>query len=139
MGPKVEELRAPLRRAFPDNPEVGMFVREGESTEEAQIQGSDEARVKETQGSSSATTVDSTWQAVIDMLRQQSGEFDSEDKKQRQAMIQKKLEDAVLDLDDKKLGFGFSPLDYYDGEPILLTTLKELEKEKEEEEAQKEQ
>ncbi|KAI6913639.1 hypothetical protein KC318_g539 [Hortaea werneckii] len=134
VGPKVEELYAPLRRAYPNDPQIGMFVREGQSTEEVQTQGSDEAGVKEAQGSSSATAVDSSWQAVIDSLRQQPG-FESEDVKQRHAMIQKKLEDLVLDLDDKKLGFD-SPLDYYDGEPILLTTLKELEKEKE---AQKEQ
>ncbi|RMY68551.1 hypothetical protein D0863_07040 [Hortaea werneckii] len=136
VEPKVEELYAPLRRAYPNDPQIGMFVREGQSTKEEQPQGSDEARVKEAQGSSSATTNDSSWQAVVDMFRRQSGEFDSEDEKQRKAMIQEKLENLELGLDDKKLGFG-SPLDYYDGEPILLTTLKELEKEKEE--AQKEQ
>lgn len=136
MGPKVEELYAPIHRALPDNPQVGMFVREGQSTKEAQTQGSDEARVKEAQGSSSATTDDSSWQAVVDMFRQRSGEFDSEDKKQRKAMMQKKLEELSLDLDDKKLGLG-SPLDYYNGEPYLLIKLRELEKEKEK--AQKEQ
>ncbi|KAI7270748.1 hypothetical protein KC345_g7374 [Hortaea werneckii] len=114
---------------------IGVFVREGQSTKEAQTQGSDEAGVKEAQGSSSATTADRFWQHVVDSLQQRPG-FESEDMKQRHGIIQEKLEDLVLDLDDKKLGLG-SPLDYYDGEPILLTTLKELEKE--EKEAQKEQ
>ncbi|RMZ34617.1 hypothetical protein D0859_01261 [Hortaea werneckii] len=127
VGPKVEKLRAIMRRAFPDNPQVGVFVRESESTKQAQAQRSDEAGVKETQGSSSATTIDSAWQAIVDSHRQRP-DFESEDMKQRYAILQKKLEEAVLDLDDRKLGLG-SPLDYYDGEPILLIKLRELERE----------
>ncbi|KAI7152029.1 hypothetical protein KC349_g9182 [Hortaea werneckii] len=75
-----------------------------------------------------------SWDLPIQTTHNTSRRHESEEKKQQKAIIQEKLNNAELNVDDEKLELG-SPLDYYDGEPILLTTLKELEKE--EKDAQK--
>lgn len=110
-----------------------MFVREDISSKVIQKEGSDEAGGKEAQGSSPATPVDRSW-VWSDFERDHRIQHESEERKQQKAIIQEKLNNAELNVDDEKLELG-SPLDQYDGEPILLTTLKELEKE--EKDAQK--
>ncbi|RMY01246.1 hypothetical protein D0868_08591 [Hortaea werneckii] len=73
VGPQVEELYAPVHRAFPDDLGVGMFVREGHSSKAKQEQGSDEAG-----GNTFTTPLDRSWQWR---------DFELEDRKQRQSTM----------------------------------------------------